>query len=77
MRPPPQGEVDPSRIMSVGVTGVPMQAAKEKPPISVVGDVGGRIAIMVVSDVISRWAGAGWDDVIIRGLAGMTSLLGD
>ena len=28
--------------------GMPMLAAKEKPPINVVGDVGGRIAIMVV-----------------------------
>ncbi|XP_043243942.1 phosphoribosyl pyrophosphate synthase-associated protein 2-like isoform X8 [Amphibalanus amphitrite] len=55
------GEVDPSRIMSVGVTGVPMQAAKEKPPISVVGDVGGRIAIMVddmIDDVRSFVAAA-------------------
>lgn len=33
--------------MDVGV-GVPALAAKEKPPINVVGDVGGRIAIMVV-----------------------------
>lgn len=37
-----------SRTMEVGV-GVPMHPAKEKPPINVVGDVGGRIAIMVVS----------------------------
>lgn len=29
--------------------GVPVHPAKEKPPINVVGDVGGRIAIMVVS----------------------------
>jgi hypothetical protein len=29
--------------------GVPQHPAKEKPPISVVGDVGGRVAIMVVS----------------------------
>ncbi|XP_011146066.1 phosphoribosyl pyrophosphate synthase-associated protein 2 isoform X3 [Harpegnathos saltator] len=36
-----------SRTMEVGV-GVPMHPAKEKPPINVVGDVGGRIAIMVV-----------------------------
>ncbi|XP_037093977.1 phosphoribosyl pyrophosphate synthase-associated protein 2-like isoform X2 [Pollicipes pollicipes] len=55
------GEVDPSRIMTAGVTGVPMQAAKEKPPISVVGDVGGRIAIMVddmIDDVRSFVAAA-------------------
>lgn len=36
-----------SRTMDVGV-GVPQHPAKEKPPINVVGDVGGRIAIMVV-----------------------------
>lgn len=29
--------------------GMPVMTAKEKPPINVVGDVGGRIAIMVVS----------------------------
>jgi len=56
------GEVAPSRIMSAGIgTGVPMQAAKEKPPISVVGDVGGRIAIMVddmIDDVRSFVAAA-------------------
>lgn len=34
--------------MDAGV-GVPIHIAKEKPPINVVGDVGGRIAIMVVS----------------------------
>lgn len=34
--------------MDVSV-GVPCHPAKEKPPINVVGDVGGRIAIMVVS----------------------------
>ena len=28
------------------------QMAKEKPPLTVVGDVGGRIAIMVVSRII-------------------------
>jgi len=38
-----------ARTMEVGV-GMPLHPAKEKPPISVVGDVGGRIAIMVVSD---------------------------
>lgn len=36
-----------SRTMDAGV-GVPAHPAKEKPPINVVGDVGGRIAIMVV-----------------------------
>ncbi|KAF5293619.1 hypothetical protein FQA39_LY03104 [Lamprigera yunnana] len=35
-----------SRTMDAGV-GVPVHPAKEKPPINVVGDVGGRIAIMV------------------------------
>lgn len=39
------------RTMDISVTGVPTQAAKEKPPINVVGDVGGRIAIMV-DDII-------------------------
>ena len=37
-----------SRTMNVTV-GVPIHPAKEKPPINIVGDVGGRIAIMVVS----------------------------
>lgn len=37
-----------SRTMDVS-GGVPVHPAKEKPPINVVGDVGGRIAIMVVS----------------------------
>lgn len=40
--------VPKSRTMDVSV-GVPAHPAKEKPPINVVGDVGGRIAIMVVS----------------------------
>lgn len=35
-----------SRTMDAGV-GVPAHPAKEKPPINIVGDVGGRIAIMV------------------------------
>ncbi|XP_026676379.1 phosphoribosyl pyrophosphate synthase-associated protein 1-like [Diaphorina citri] len=41
--------------------GVPQHPAKEKPPISVVGDVGGRVAIMVddmVDDVHSFVAAA-------------------
>jgi len=57
--PPPQ-QVEHSRIMDVGV-GVPALAAKEKPPINVVGDVGGRIAIMVddmIDDVQSFVAAA-------------------
>lgn len=37
--------------MDVSV-GVPVHPAKEKPPINVVGDVGGRIAIMVVSGIL-------------------------
>lgn len=44
-----------SRTMEMDV-GVPQHPAKEKPPINVVGDVGGRIAIMVddmVDDVHS------------------------
>ncbi|XP_046740784.1 phosphoribosyl pyrophosphate synthase-associated protein 2 isoform X1 [Diprion similis] len=52
--------VVPSRTMEVGV-GVPVHPAKEKPPINVVGDVGGRIAIMVddmVDDVQSFAAAA-------------------
>ncbi|CAL8142624.1 unnamed protein product [Orchesella dallaii] len=36
-----------SRIMDVGVGGVPAALKKEKPPLTVVGDVSGRIAIMV------------------------------
>lgn len=45
-----------SRTMDVSV-GVPVHPAKEKPPINVVGDVGGRIAIMVVSlcEVQDKW----------------------
>lgn len=45
----------PPRIMEMG-GGVPALAAKEKPPINVVGDVGGRIAIMV-DDMIDDVAG--------------------
>lgn len=37
--------------MDVSV-GVPAHPAKEKPPINVVGDVGGRIAIMVVCTIV-------------------------
>ncbi|XP_055604693.1 phosphoribosyl pyrophosphate synthase-associated protein 2 isoform X2 [Uranotaenia lowii] len=49
-----------SRTMDVS-GGVPVQSAKEKPPINVVGDVGGRIAIMVddlIDDVQSFVAAA-------------------
>ncbi|XP_044758698.1 phosphoribosyl pyrophosphate synthase-associated protein 2 [Coccinella septempunctata] len=49
-----------SRTMDAGV-GVPIHIAKEKPPINVVGDVGGRIAIMVddmIDDVQSFVAAA-------------------
>lgn len=49
-----------SRTMDVSV-GVPAHPAKEKPPINVVGDVGGRIAIMVddlIDDVQSFVAAA-------------------
>lgn len=49
-----------SRTMEVGV-GVPSHPAKEKPPINVVGDVTGHIAIMVddmVDDVQSFVAAA-------------------
>lgn len=49
-----------SRTMEVGV-GVPSHPAKEKPPINVVGDVSGHIAIMVddmVDDVQSFVAAA-------------------
>ncbi|XP_055629367.1 phosphoribosyl pyrophosphate synthase-associated protein 2 isoform X1 [Toxorhynchites rutilus septentrionalis] len=49
-----------SRTMDVS-GGVPVHPAKEKPPINVVGDVGGRIAIMVddlIDDVQSFVAAA-------------------
>uniref|UniRef100_A0A6A7FX90 Phosphoribosyl pyrophosphate synthase-associated protein 2-like n=2 Tax=Hirondellea gigas TaxID=1518452 RepID=A0A6A7FX90_9CRUS len=49
-----------TRIMDIG-GGVPALYPKEKPPINVVGDVGGRIAIMVddmVDDVASCVAAA-------------------
>ena len=42
--------------MDVG-TGVPTPPAKEKPPLTVVGDVGGRIAIMVVCFCFYIFAG--------------------
>jgi len=46
---PPPYQPGPSlddRVMAVGVT-LPSMTAKEKPPMNVVGDVSGRIAIMV------------------------------
>jgi len=54
--PPPK-----ARTMEVMLDTMPVLAAKEKPPINVVGDVGGRIAIMVddmVDDVASFIAAA-------------------
>lgn len=56
---PPAVDNNP-RVMDVG-GGVPALYPKEKPPINVVGDVGGRIAIMVddmVDDVASFVAAA-------------------
>lgn len=53
--------VPKSRTMEVALDIMPVLAAKEKPPINVVGDVGGRIAIMVddmVDDVASFVAAA-------------------
>lgn len=50
-----------SRTMDASLESMPVSAAKEKPPINVVGDVGGRIAIMVddmVDDVASFVAAA-------------------
>ena len=44
--PPPSNVHLSSRVTSVGGT-LPPLTAKEKPPINVVGDVGGKIAIMV------------------------------
>jgi len=44
--PPPQSLNTTRRVTAVGVA-LPPLTAKEKPPINVVGDVGGRIAIMV------------------------------
>ncbi|KAG1679212.1 Phosphoribosyl pyrophosphate synthase-associated protein 2 [Nymphon striatum] len=49
------------RTVDVGLESVPVLGAKEKPPINVVGDVSGRIAIMVddmVDDVASFVAAA-------------------
>jgi len=49
------------RTLDVGLDTMPVLTAKEKPPINVVGDVGGRIAIMVddmIDDVASFVAAA-------------------
>ncbi|RWS03041.1 Phosphoribosyl pyrophosphate synthase-associated protein 2-like protein [Dinothrombium tinctorium] len=49
------------KALDVGLDIMPVLAAKEKPPITVVGDVGGRIAIMVddmIDDVHSFVAAA-------------------
>jgi len=47
--PPPSmaAQAAACRTMDVGLDIMPVLTAKEKPPINVVGDVGGRIAIMV------------------------------
>ena len=55
--PPPQEQ----KTFEVPITVPPVQSTKEKPPITVVGDVGGRIAIMidnVIDDVASYVAAA-------------------
>lgn len=44
---PPLPEVEQRRISNFNMEFLPKLQAKEKPPISVVGDVGGRIAILV------------------------------
>lgn len=47
---PPAVPVNPHCFtMDIGMPVVPSNLPKEKPPINVVGDVGGRIAIIVVS----------------------------
>lgn len=51
--PPP---VETFKSIDVGLETLPVLTAKEKPPITVVGDVGGRIAIMiddVIDDVVN------------------------
>lgn len=49
--PPPvtKGSNPHCFTVDIGMPVVPSNLPKEKPPINVVGDVGGRIAIMVVS----------------------------
>ena len=46
--PPPGGTGSHCFTMDLGMPVVPSNLPKEKPPINIVGDVGGRIAIMVV-----------------------------
>lgn len=48
---PPPPEVETRQNFSLGMEIMPGQLAKEKPPINVVGDVGGRIAI-VIDDMV-------------------------
>lgn len=58
--PPPMSKTSRTRTVSLSV-GVPVHPPKEKPPINVVGDVSGRIAIMVddlIDDVQSFVAAA-------------------
>ena len=50
--PPPEPER--SRTYELR-DGMPLLTAKAKPPITVVGDVSGKIAIMVVSDKMQSW----------------------
>jgi phosphoribosylpyrophosphate synthetase len=45
--PPPQADDPTGKTFDVGLDPMPVLAAKNKPPMTVVGDVGGRIAIMV------------------------------
>lgn len=58
--PPPQPSHTTART-TAAINTLPLVAAKEKPPINVVGDVGGKIAIMVddmIDDVASFVAAA-------------------
>lgn len=50
--PPPSGSNPHCFTMDIGMPVVPSNLPKEKPPINVVGDVGGRIAIMVVCSLL-------------------------
>ncbi|XP_055351180.1 phosphoribosyl pyrophosphate synthase-associated protein 2-like [Paramacrobiotus metropolitanus] len=59
--PPPSSPTQVSPVVAPGLDFLPILTAKEKPPMSVVGDVGGRIAIIVddiVDDVKSFIAAA-------------------
>lgn len=54
--PPPPNSTNPHCFtMDIGMPVVPSNLPKEKPPINVVGDVGGRIAIMVVGVFILQY----------------------